>query len=1169
MLWLPAVLTLVVLRGVLFHDGWIEYSADFAVNIRHAAEWQNWATAWNSAFGTDNSATLSQAPPNLLFLSLFSTAIAQKLFLALTYFTMGSAMFSTSRWWLRRLRGTEVPIIWPLLASTIFTINGWVAIESIHLYYLWMYALLPLTFRFTVKSLEVEGWLARVLWSMLTGVVAIATFTAYGIAFHSILVAILAVVWVLSPPHHWAQRFRQSMCVLGAFVVAVCASGMYWLLPTVFGFHSNYANGTSWAIFNTNDMFTLSPYTPVYDTIRGTYNQVSGILTTLAVGHIGWVIGSGLMFMLVVLAGIRLFMGGRDWTILGVATAGVVFVFMANGTNAPLGSIYARIASAPGVRQLAYVLLKGPYKLVPETMFCLFLLAFATLASPQIPAGAARVLTGASAIVLVAGCLLVGGPLLTGDLDGYMTPVQPPKQYIASLDQLAQVQSREPGSTVWLPLDSSGNEPSPDWGPSRAQLPLIGGQLPPETSWLAPAPVSSRSVTWLGPASGRLYDELFTDALENVPESNLGELLTAGGRRYVAVRLDAGARATDGARLLSTGSGLTEVDANQWLDAYRASSNTVSSPSSVTVGVGGLEQLVIDSGRGSSSPSSRPIVFATDLPSSVSARQELLSDASEVSFSPSQGWNDLALDAWSGPGTVFDLANSVSETVPLTAWEKDALDSNTWIQSQLGGLQGQLFSPNISPTFLVANGPASTTEKICASNTAGEVWIRYFVSPLGGDVRASVDGNNAESLSSNAPNVGGWVWGRIATLQPASGCHTIGIHVDGSLSGLDQMIVAPAGAVTKAVIREQALLGASDVSSGGYWNELTSPLVVTRSYDQLPTTLSLISGSLDPGVDRSNRVLPVTIKGHAHPVSHFFAAKTVFSPSNFSGGQRLDLIVDTHATYPLADLTVSLTDTHGTTSTYQPILPVGSRTLSLELGSPESTVGVKGAPARPIDLSAIDQIEFETRANISPGTDLRLTLRGIDVMGEASSKTISVPRSGSYRLVVGRSDPRSENATVQGVVVPLTPSNGWEVTPPLQLQAGDVTISTSQALGAHDIVELFSGAGKNTWWKAVAPRSNTRSSGRPTGAAKTIFLTTTPFSPQWTMAGTSPSDHLQMNGFVNGYLSSRTTAGAETFGPNYWLEVGRCVSAVFVAGLLALLGLIYWRRRRSHAEDSP
>ena len=1165
-LWLPAALTLVVLRGVLFHKGWIEYSADFTVNIHHAAEWQNWATAWNSALGMDNSATLSEAPPNLLFFSLFSTAVGQKVMLGLAYFTMGSTMFSTMRWWLRRLRGTEVPIVWPLLASAVFTINGWVAVETLHWYYLWMYALLPLTFRLAIKSLEADEWLTCALWSMLAGTIAIATFTAFGIAFHSILVGILVVVWLLSPPHRWAQRLRRAIWVLATFVAGVCASGMYWLLPTLFGFHSNYANGTSWAIFNTQSMFILSPYTPIYDTIRGMYDQVSGVLATLAVGHIGWIIGAGLMFMLVALAMTGLFLDGRDWTITGVATAGLVFLFIANGTNVPLGSTYARIASAPGLRQLAYVLFKGPYKLVPETIFCLFLLGFAALAGRhQTSSGSVRVLKGVSVVALVAGCFLVGSPLLTGNLDGYITPVQPPKQYVAALDQLGQIQSRQPGSTVWLPLDSSGDGAPPDWGPRRAQLPLIGGQLPPETAWLAPPPVSSRSVTWAGPASGRLYDELLSDALENVPESNLGELLTAGGRRYVAVRLDAGAAVAADAKLLSTTLGLTRIDANPWLDAYKASSNTVATPQSVDVGVGGLDQLVIASGRGSSSPSSRPIVFATDLPSSTRTRQEVLDQASEVSFSPGQGWNDLALDAWSGPGTVLDLANSVSETVPLTAWQKSALDSNDWLPMQLAGLEGQLFSPSIAPTFLSANGPASTTEKVCSSSTGDEVWIRHFVSPLGGGVRVSVDGNSAGSLSNTATSVGGWVWGKLATLQPSSGCHTIGIHVDGGLSGLDQMAVVPTGAVAKAVTLEQTLLAASDVSSGGYWDEL-SPLAVIRSFAQLPTTLSATSGSLDSGLDRSNRALPVTIDGNAHPVSHFFSAKLTFLPSNFSGGELLDLNVDTHTTYPLTDLTVFLTDTHGTTSSYQPIVSAGSQVLSLMLGTPITTRGKAGEIAPPIDLGAIDQIDFQTRPNIPTSTALQFTLSSIDLMGEAPIKTISVPRSGTYRLVIGRASPRSETASVQGVDVRLTPSNGWETSPPLRLQAGNVTISTSQPLGNRDIVELFSGVGEDTWWSVSAHRFETHSSGRTLGPARTIFLTTTPFSPQWAMAGTPSSAHLQMNGFVNGYLSSSARVGAETFGPNYWLVVGRYASAVFLAGLMALLGLIYLRRR-THSED--
>jgi hypothetical protein len=388
------------------------------------------------------------------------------------------------------------------------------------------------------------------------------------------------------------------------------------------------------------------------------------------------------------------------------------------------------------------------------------------------------------------------------------------------------------------------------------------------------------------------------------------------------------------------------------------------------------------------------------------------------------------------------------------------------------------------------------------------------------------------------------------------------------------MAVVPTGAVAKAVTQEKTLLAASDVSSGGYWDELTSQLVVTRSFSHLPMTISATSGSLDPGLNPSNRALPVmgplepglnltnrtlpvTIDSHAHPVSHFFSAKLTFSPSNFSGGEQLDLNVDTHTTYPLTDLTVFLTDTHGTTSSYQPIVAPGSQVLSLKLGSPNTTRGKAGEIAPPIDLGAIDQIDIQTRSNVPTSTDLRITLSSIDLMGVAPLRTISVPRSGTYRLVVGRASPRSETASVQGVVVHLTPSDGWETTPPLRLQAGNVTISTSQSLGNRDIVELFSGVGKDTW---------THSSGRTLGAARTI-LTTTPFSPQWAMSGTPSSAHFQMNGFVNGYLSSSARVGAETFGPNYWLVVGRYASAVFLVGLTALLGLTYLRRRRNNSED--
>src|SRR5665213_27862 len=193
----PFVISILLTRGILFHSGWVEYSADFMSNVNNHAELQTWLGAWNPALGTDNSATLIQAPPMIMLVGLFGSMLGPKLFLVGTYFLMASGMFLTMRWWLSRWQDGLKLTLLPIVASVVFTINGWVSAESVHVYYLLMYALLPLSFRCCVRALESKGiWSG--FWAVAGTLVAVATFTAYGIAFHAVLFTLVALVWLFN-----------------------------------------------------------------------------------------------------------------------------------------------------------------------------------------------------------------------------------------------------------------------------------------------------------------------------------------------------------------------------------------------------------------------------------------------------------------------------------------------------------------------------------------------------------------------------------------------------------------------------------------------------------------------------------------------------------------------------------------------------------------------------------------------------------------------------------------------------------------------------------------------------------------------------------------------------------------------------------------------------------
>lgn len=1146
----PALLGLFITRGELFARGPIEYTADFATSLSHASEWANWATSWNPAFGMSNASILSQAPPNWLLLSLFNTATAEKLFLLAAYMLMASAMFATARWWLRRQDAAITrTFLVALLVAFVFTVNGWVTVESVHVYYLWMYALLPLAFRLAVSALESDRAVPASVFAGLCGVVGVASFTAYGIAFDGIFLGILALAWIIHRRTDLWARLRRAVLVLGSFVCAVFLSSMYWLLPIEFGFHANFSNGTSWAVFTSQDMFTLSPYTPIVDTVRGMYAHVTSALDLAAVGHSLQSVGSLLMFVLVGLAVFKMVIGGRHWTVLGLTLSAIIFVLLANGTNAPVGPAYARLAALPGFRSIAYVVFKGPYKLVPEALFCIVMLSAATLrqlwALTRWQKGAA-VLASAG---LVFGCAVVGSPLMTGNLAGYMKPITPPRAYVQALAHVATLQKTEGGSAVWLPLNTNGTV-HPAWAPKHPALPLISGMLTPEGSWLLPAPLSSRGTTWLAPAPGRLFDQLIATTLAKDPSANIGTLLASGGRGSVDVRLDASEDPVAVAQSLSRAKGLRLVATNRWLRSYVPTSGSVVRPVSLAIAVGGLDQLVVDSTRGAASAVQRPIVFATNIgPRDLSS---VLADASEIDFSPGQDWSSLALDTWNGPGATISLAGLVHQTTPLSAWTKNAFNSNTWLPVYLAGMQGQLFSQSISPTFLQTGTSATLDVPVCSANRSQSVWVRRFVSPLGDTLSAQVQGSGVvKSLSDFAPTVLGWQWAKVTTLPAGSGCGHMRLSVTGQLSALDELVLAPRGSVTaRSAALEQDASG-RNIAVGGYWSGFKSSDVAHRVAAASPIAVEMRSGTLEsrnPG----SPSFPVTITARSNAASHFAAVALDFAPVDMNGYSEMQVRLGTGGTFPLSDIQdVMLTNTRGVTLSYLPF--IGAGTLTLYLPSP---VNMSWGRRSSVDLSHIDRMTIETSAVIPSDRLLRLTVKSMDGLSpNATKRTVTIPVQGSYRIEV-RGVPASMRATVDGHDVTFTSQSGWAESSPIVLPRRTIAVSVAAPLPSDAVVELFRSVGGGTW-------ANDDHVSGLAGGRNQIRVSRTAYNPGWQLQNVPTAVHLVINGFENGYLAPHIS-GREVFAPNKWLAPGRALSAMAVVGLCAgaVFVLTIERRRR-------
>lgn len=1161
-----------LLRGVLFAHGWIEYSADFAVNVHRDTELAQWSTAWNPVTGDDNSAQLSMSPPYLILLHFFDSSAAEKTMLCLAYALISCASFWALRSWLRGVMAARWALGGAVLGSLAYTVNPWVAAESVHLYYLVLYGLIPVTFHFIRTAITSRHWSGVLIRSAGAGISTALTMTAYGILFHSLLVAFLLVGFVVAhrPVRH--ALARGATVILG-FGVALVGASAYWLLPIVLGFRSDFSNGTSWALFTTKDIYFLSPFTAVPYALRGMYRDVSEALARMtipveALVTVGAVCGFALVVTTLITAFRRPPLGWIGWSLVASTT---FFVWLANGTGFPTGDAYALLSGAPPIRGIAYVLLKGPYKLVPMALFGLVFLAARGVAMLLRERRLLRGVGVALAAAMVAWTILLGSPLLTGDLGGYLRPVQPPTSYLnAVAAQAAQVPAGDGNRTVWLPVDSSGTGMPPGWSPQRQLIPLIAGSIPPVASWTTATPLSSRGVTWLGPAAGRMFDEFIQDEILGDPNADIAALLVGAGRREVLVRADGGEASAALAAALASRPNMAIVDRNPWFIVFRAetpmSGGGDLSPQLI---VGGLQQTAVESARITpAGAGSLQAVLAADVAQApTELRQRILGAAREISFAPGKGWQDLVLDTWGGAGLVEPAAPLLKVTVPLSAWDEESTDSHTWVPYRLAQFSGRRFDPALDPAFLVTNQSASLD--IPTTGIAGpvDVWARAYLTPDALSVTAAFNGRLLGSASTHVVSSQGWRWVKVSTAD-VSGVPNLTVTVHGSFSALDRIALVPAGAVEAAVARIQATTSQADVLSGGGWSDLPEHLSPRPADIMSPSQVVAISG--EAAIDNGAEAF-IAVTGHSHPVSGYWAVGIPVGSVDWRSDRLVTLRVGRDTSAHPSQLGVALRDRWGDVRTYPVLADDQAGTVAIDPTQPYPLAST--TQQQQLDLSAISEVDVGVQMALPHQEKLHLALNGIElVSADGSSRDLYVPRAGVYRLMVRSSgDPGIPKVRLDGRQLDFVrTSTGWLASRAVPLKSGYVRVSADLADSSY--VVLWQSPAGGGFGLAPAPNlppvvsTGQDRYGRVGTAAASgdLVILNQPYNSGWVAsADAHPVGHLRLNGTVNAFVVPPGVRDVSIqFQPDRWLLPGRAIAASTIAVVVALLCIEAFLRRR-------
>jgi hypothetical protein len=1023
--------------------------------------------------------------------------------------------------------------------------------------YLWLYALLPITFHCVRRSVASRHIPQALGWAWLAGLSTIATMTAYGIAFHGILVFIIVLA-------HIPRSAPRAVQLWLTYSASAIAGSSYWLLAELIGFRQTFQNGTSWALFTTKDMYILSPTSALPFAIRGVYRDWTAALASQVFDNrliaVALLAGFALPISAVLAPPALAKRAGATGAALLVV--GAISLVMANGTGPPVGDAYARLASAPFVSQVAFVLFKGPYKWVPLAVFVMLFMGTAAVSALLTSTRrTARALGTTAAIGLVVWAFVLGSPLLTGDLAHYMRPVQPPDSLRPSLSEIATLTADDETKAIWLPFSTTGDPLNPPWVPSRAHLPLIDGGVPPVTSWEAPSPISSRGVSWLGPASGRTRDQLIENILLDDPEAELGSLMTALGCRLIVIRMDVSAGPAL-ARLVAGHLDVRLAFQDRYFAVFKSivPQQTVQSFSPAVL-VAGLDSLAVGSSIAGPAPALRPYVLASDIPAGF--EDLFISSASELWFGPGKGWADLALDIWRGSGRIVNAADIVSDTVPLSAWDKDSFNSNLWVPARLAGLKGSLFEPSKAPVFLVAARPAELTLPLHADDAGSEVWARIFVSPLGDTASAWASGAEKATTNTLANTTMGWQWTRLLRL-PNNSQSQLHLSVTGQLSAIDQVAIVPNGAVATAVARLKQLSASADIVSGGPWQALTSPIIPADAVKNGSSiTLEPRSGSLLTTPATSQR-LPAAIAGYSHPSSGFWAFALRFTPQDWSSAESLSLDFSSNAPqYGSPDVTLYDAAGNSLPLRYSLPTPTDLRVFSLTANRLAPQAGGD------LDFSQIARIDFSFPTYVDPKYLVRLEVRSAITQNRSDrTRVLDTAGEGRYLLAVQPTGHAIiKQVEIDGIAYPLSlVSNGWATTSPIGLPDGSATIT----FDSKDIVRVLlwrggQDGGLQSRQSILLPTgSSTTPSFRPSKFQQLNYFEN--FDPGWVARGGTTIVHYRVNGFINGYVGEWRPEDKVVYfySPDDWIVRGRVASAVVLTAT-AFAFLLFRMRTRSRS----